>query len=312
MARKRTSITAHDALTEYQFLIAELSPQTQIWYQRRLKRFANWCAEKRVHISEMKPAHVAAYLAELRKPSVYTGKLLSTYTLHGHMRCIRAFLFWCARAPQRYLSVEVPQNLVMPKIDTRVIEPFTTQHLAGMQVAIMQNYHPTMRARNTAILDVLVDTGIRASELCGLLLENVHITAREGYIKVMGKGRKEREVPLGMRARKSLNNYIKHFRPTLADVPHVFIGLRREPLTVSALDQMLGHLGRRAKITGIRVSCHTCRHTFAINFLLQGGDLYVLSRLLGHESVQVTEMYLRAVQAIQARKTGKSVLDNMK
>ena len=82
-------------------------------------------------------------------------------------------------------------------------------------------------------------------------------------------------------------------------------------MTVTGLDQMLYRLGRRAKIKGVRISAHTWRHTFAINFLTQGGDVYVLSRLMGHESVQVTEVYLRAVKATQARKASKSVLDNL-
>jgi len=312
MGRKKTAVTVLDALSEYEFIIAELSPETQIWYMRRLKRFAKWCAEKRLHVSELKPAHVAAYLQELRKPSVRTGKPLSTYTLHGHMRCIRTFLFWCTRPTQRYLPLEVPQNIVMPKIDTKVIEPFSVQQLLAMRVAIGQNIFPIMVARNYAILDVLVDTGIRASELCGLLKENVHITAKEGYIKVMGKGRKERQVPLGLKSRKSLNEYMRRFRPSVHDEDHVFLSHGNTPMTVTGLDQMLRRLGHHAKVTGVRVSAHTFRHTMAINFLLQGGDVYVLSRLLGHESVQVTEVYLRAVQAIQARKTSKSVLDNMK
>ena len=168
-----------------------------------------------------------------------------------------------------------------------------------------------MVARDKAILAVLLDTGIRAGELCGLMLDCVHITAKEGYLKVMGKGRKEREVPLGIKSRRLLHEYLKRFRPAVTDEDHAFLGHQHEPLSVNALDQMLYRLGRRAKIKGVRVSAHTWRHTFAINFLAQGGDVYVLSRLMGHESVQVTEVYLRAVQASQARKTSKSVLDNL-
>ncbi|GCE18982.1 tyrosine-type recombinase/integrase [Dictyobacter kobayashii] len=312
MARKRSTITVLDALSEYEFVISELSEETQVWYVRRLKRFAKWCAEKRLHVPDLKPAHVAGYLQELRKPSVRTGKPLSTYTLHGHMRCIRTFLFWCAKPGQRYLPLEVAQNLVMPKVDTKVIEPFSIQQLQAMHVANGQNVFPVFVARNKAIMDVLVDTGIRASELCNLQLEHVHITAKEGYIKVMGKGRKEREVPLGLKSRKSLNEYIKRFRPSIHNENHVFLGNKQSKMTVTGLDQMLRRLGRHAKIKGVRVSAHTFRHTMAINFLLQGGDIYVLSRLLGHESVQVTEVYLRAIKSMEARKTGKSVLDNLK
>src|ERR1700737_1349723 len=80
MARKK--VTVAGALSEYECIIAELSPETQIWYMRRLKRFAKWCAEKRLSVADLKPTHIAAYLQELHKPSVRTGKPLSSYTLH--------------------------------------------------------------------------------------------------------------------------------------------------------------------------------------------------------------------------------------
>jgi site-specific recombinase XerD len=310
MARKATK-TMQAALAEYEYAIMELSEGTQVWYMGRLKRFSQWCSQKRLHLDELKPAHISAYLQGLRQPSARTGKPLSTYTLHGHMRSIRAFLYWCAREPQSYLRKTVPENIVMPKIEIKVIQPFSKEQILAMRVAATQNHFPIMVARNKAILAVLLDTGIRAGELCSLTLDHVYITAREGYLKVMGKGKKEREVPLGIKSRRLLHEYLKRFRPALPGEVHVFLGHKHEPLTVNALDQMLYRLGRRAKIKGVRISAHTWRHTFAINFLTQGGDVYVLSRLMGHESVQVTEVYLRAVKATQARKASKSVLDNL-
>ncbi len=137
------------------------------------------------------------------------------------------------------------------------------------------------------------------------------MTVRDGFLRVLGKGRKQREVPIGVNARKMLHDYIRIAHTTEIGENHVFLGYRHEPLTVSALDQMLHRLKQRANITGIRVSAHSFRHTFAMNFLAQGGDVYVLSRLMGHESVQVTEVYLRSLRAEQARKSSKSVLDNL-
>ncbi|HEU5376455.1 MAG TPA: tyrosine-type recombinase/integrase [Ktedonobacteraceae bacterium] len=308
---KKTSITVQGAFSEYEYAICELDEDTQIWYKARLRRFAEWCARKRLHVGELKPTHISAYLQELRsQPSETTGKPLATSTLHGHMRTIKTFLFWCARPPQRYLSVEVPQNLVMPKIDITVIQPFSREQIKALEVTVTQNHFPIMVARDKAILTVLLDTGMRAEELCTLTLENVHITVKEGYVLIMGKGRKQREVPLGRKSRMLLDQYIKRFRPNEED-PTVFLSHEHVPLTTNALRQMFKRWGRRAKITGVRCSPHTCRHTYAINFLLQGGDLAILSRLLGHNSLATTEIYLRAMQAIQARKQGKSVMDHL-
>lgn len=306
----KKSLTVLAALGEYEYAIMEKAESYQSWCKKRLSRFARWCQEKQVFLRDVKPAHISAYLQELKQPSKRTGKLLSTYTLHGHMRAIRAFLYWCAKPPQKYLSIEVPQNLAMPTIEIKVIQPFSKEQIKAMQVAIGQNRFPIIVARDKAILAVLVDTGIRAEELCGLQLQNVHISTQEGYIKVLGKGRREREVPLGKTSRLLLQSYIKRYRP-VTENQTVFLSHRSESLTYNALRHMVKRWGKRAKLTGVRCSPHTCRHTFAINFLLQGGDLYVLSRLLGHASIAVTEVYLRAVQALQARKQGKSVLDNL-
>ena len=90
----------------------------------------------------------------------------------------------------------------------------------------------------------------------------------------------------------------------------MFLNRYGRPLTVSGIDQLLERLNGWARVQGVRVSAHTFRHTFAINYLKNGGDIYRLSRLLGHTSVQVTEGYLRAFKQHEARQ-GVSVLDRM-
>src|SRR5260370_32060449 len=96
--------------------------------------FGSWCYSKRLSVSVLKPAHIAMYLMELRaEQSLETGKPLATSTLHGHMRAIKTFLFWCANAPQQYLSCDVPENIVMPKLQSKVIQPLSKQHIKELQ-----------------------------------------------------------------------------------------------------------------------------------------------------------------------------------
>ncbi|HYT34088.1 MAG TPA: site-specific integrase, partial [Ktedonobacteraceae bacterium] len=83
-------------------------------------------------------------------------------------------------------------------------------------------------------------------------------------------------------------------------------------LSVSGLEQIITQLGERAHITGVRCSPHTLRHTWAVRYLLNGGDLYKLSRLMGHTSVKITERYVASMRAWQARQGGQSVLDHLK
>lgn len=301
------------AFEEYRYAILQLSEHTQRWYEERIERFSFWCETQSFQLGDLRPTHVARYLHDLAtNPSAETGLPLSSYTVNGHGRAIRTFLYWCAADPQNYCSRTIPENLTMPRVVEKVIETFSPQQIKAFFLACEKETSSLLVVRNKAIIAVLIDTGVRASELCSLTRQNTHIMAREGYIRVRGKGDKEREIPLGAKSRQLLHRWLSQHRPRLGnDYDEVFLNYRGQLLTPNGLDQMIYELAKRANITGVRCSAHTFRHTFALNFLVQGGDVYVLSRLMGHSSVQTTEIYLRALKAKQARQTGKSVLDNL-
>ena len=104
------------------------------------------------------------------------------------------------------MSKKTVRRIALPKVEQKVIETFTTAEItAFFDVADKSN----MAKRDRAILSLLLDTGVRASELCGLTIENVHISRDDAYIKVMGKGRKEREIGLGSKSRASLLKYMR-------------------------------------------------------------------------------------------------------
>jgi integrase/recombinase XerD len=154
--------------------------------------------------------------------------------------------------------------------------------------------------RDFAILLLLMDTGIRASELCGLRLGDI----QDGYINVFGKGSKEREVGLGPNAARALWKYVNQYRKELSpkqSEEHVFIGQGGIPLERNGLYQALRRIGARAGIEGVRLSPHTFRHTFARAWLENGGEIFKLSRVLGHSEMQTTQVYLRDFQSREAR-----------
>ena len=300
-----------EALDEYRFAILHLADGTQQWYMRRLRDFAKWCAEQGIELVQIKPTTFSKYLYGLaNNNSQRTNKPLSTHTVHGHARCIRAFLFWCASEPQNYISSNIPSNLSMPKTKKKIVEIFSDLQIKALFVACECEPFPRLIARDKAAVAVLIDTGVRAAELCDLMMDQVHLTSRDGYIRVTGKGDKERELPLGKKSRQYLHSWIKSYRKAPAEEQHVFLGKKFVQMTPNGLNVMVRRLGRYAKIKG-RVYPHMFRHTFAVNFLKQGGDLFVLSRLLGHTSIQVTQVYLQALKSDQARHMSKSVLDGM-
>jgi site-specific recombinase XerD len=153
-----------------------------------------------------------------------------------------------------------------------------------------------------------LDTGMRASELCGLTLDRLGSDSAIVY----GKGRKERTVgPIGRQCQRQLLRYIERFRVGRAGVETVFTTDEGDPMTLSSLDGLLKWIRDEAGITGVRVSAHTFRHTFAVSYLQQpGADIYKLKLLLGHSNVTTTELYLADFEQRQARQ-GSSVADTI-
>jgi len=207
------------------------------------------------------------------------------------------------------VSSKVANHVAIPRIEQQVIQTFSPEQVQALLRATERQLYDV---RDRAIVSLLIDTGIRASELCGLLLKHVWLDADDSYIRVLGKGRKEREVPLGRQSRIALRRYITRYRkPRDPAEQHVFIARGGKPLTLHGLLQVIEQLGERTRIRDVRVSPHTFRHTFAVQYLLNGGDIYKLSRLMGHTSVKITERYLQSVSSKQARSGNHSVLDNL-
>ncbi len=146
-------------------------------------------------------------------------------------------------------------------------------------------------ARDAAMLELLYATGLRASELCGLKLRDLRLDA--GYIQCLGKGAKERVVPIGGEARAALQGYLASARPRLlagrrSDV--LFVGRGGAPLTRQGFWKLIKSHGRRAGIAA-SLSPHVVRHSFATHLLEHGADLRAVQMLLGHADISTTQIY---------------------
>ena len=145
--------------------------------------------------------------------------------------------------------------------------------------------------RDAAMLEVLYATGLRVSELCGLRLRDLHLDA--GYLRCLGKGRKERVVPLGGEANAALQSYLAEGRPALLGGRRsetVFVGRRGTALTRQGFWKLLKAHARRAGIT-TALSPHVVRHSFATHLLENGADLRAVQLLLGHADISTTQIY---------------------
>jgi integrase/recombinase XerD len=303
-----------DVRTAYEeFCVAKLtlSKHTQKNYRVHLTVFVAWCEEQGLQLEHLTARHIRTFIDVVSKRNSPYGGTLKRSTIQQYGIAVKAFLKWCTREEdfEDLISSKAILQVQLPKLDQTVIETFSPEQLDAMLRATEKQPFPV---RDKAILSVLIDTGIRASELCGLTLNCVWMDSDDSYIRVTGKGRKEREISLGRNARIALRRYITRYRkPKSKTEQHVFLSRTGEPLTTSGLAQIIEQIGLTARIKAVRCSPHTFRHTYAVQVLLNGGDLYKLSRTMGHASVKVTERYLSSIRSKQARQ-GQSVLDQLK
>lgn len=285
--------------------IRELSDKTVNNYRKQLGMFERFVGETIgvFTLEELKAQHIKEYIRSLQergcKPA-YINDLL------------KAVKVMCAYAyREEYTSTLITKkirNVKQPKV---LIHTFSDREIKKM--VSYYNGSSFIEIRNKLIIMILFDTGIRISELTSMRPEQV----QDNYFVIYGKGRKERIVPKNPTVSKWLMKYMtareKYFE--LRDCQDfLFLSKNGRALTPNAVDVVLKKAAYDIGVNPVvRVSPHTLRHTFAHQQLKNGLDLYSLSRLLGHESVNITQRYLESIRdteiLVSAKKTG--VLANL-
>ena len=295
-----------DAFTELAYA-KDWTPSSRAWYTSRLGAFTAWAREHGVtELEELTAPFIRRYIDERRTMPSKSGKPLDSFTLHGRVRAIRTLLFWAAA--EDLIDEKIPKRISPPKREQKILTVLSDEQMSRLFRAAQTTDTP---ARDIALLSLLVDTGCRASELTGLTLEDLHLTPDDAWLLVRGKGRKQRQVALGQKARADLARYLHRARRAPSTERHVFLG-KRGPLTPEGLDRLLYKLRDQAgaeHFKGVTVAAHRWRHTHAVKALEAGTDVYILSRQMGYSDVSTTGSYLKALSARQARQLAPSVLD---
>ena len=277
------------------------SRNTVDWYRRMLTRFAKFMDNgSGAKLKDVTLDNARAFVAALQQQTTrcadhpmkaeVEGKL-SPNTIHCYVRALKAFSTWLHE--EGFTSKLIFARLKRPKVAQPVIEILSEQEIRSI-VAII-NPKSFLGSRLNVIVLLLLDTGIRASELCGLTLENTHLD--DGYIKVVGKGNKERIVPFGAATKKAILHYLHTFRPEPVHdgIDQLILSIDGTPLTYSGLSQVVRRLGQKAEVP--RLHCHLFRHTFAVHYLMNGGDVMTLRLMLGHSTLDVTLVYMHLAEA---------------
>ena len=271
------------------------SPKTISWLDEMLTGFIRFlrASGKQAVLAEFNANTVREFIVHEQ------GRNLSPFTVQAKVRAVKVLASWLFS--EGYTPDNVLINVKLPKTPQQLVEILTDAEIDALLGA--QNPLTALGSRNIAILIMLLDGGCRLNELANLRFEDVHL--EEGFIKINGKGNKERVVHMGNRARKTLYRYILHFRPepiTQADNV-LFLTLDGRRLSANAIKLILNRWGKRAGVS--RLHAHLCRHTYATNFLTHKcGDLFDLQGSLGHTTLEMVRRYVHyssAQQMLQGR-----------
>ncbi|HOG46783.1 MAG TPA: tyrosine-type recombinase/integrase [Anaerolineae bacterium] len=303
------------------YCIAEgKSSRTIRWYQGKLHLFAGYLEEQGLpsDVAELTTTHLRAFLVHLmeqvkadqnnpKKPT--QERSLSAKTIQGYARTLKAFCSWLAR--EGYTADNLGRALKIPKAPNTIVQTFSDAQIKALLSVVDQRGHRGFR--DYCMLLVLLDTGIRLSELVGLRL--VDVDWERGVFKVMGKGAKERFVPFGAKVQTSLWKYVHKYRPEPLhpSVDTLFLRSSGVPLRGDEVYRWIRKYGEKASLEGVRCSPHTFRHTFAKKFLTNGGDLFSLQKILGHTSLEVVRMYVQLTsEDVQVQHRQYSPVDRIK
>ena len=236
------------------------------------------------------------------------AKGLSGHAINCYLRAIRAFWSWLVR--EEIITSNPFSRVKIPKPPQTIIATFSVNQLSALFKVI--NTASSTGFRDLTMILMLFDTGLRASELAGLTVSDVNL--EDGMIKVYGKGNKERVVPIGAKVQRALWKYTQRYRPQPANplCPTLFLTVAGRPITVNRLESIIEKYAKKVGIDGVRCSPHTLRHTFAISYLRNGGDVFSLQRILGHSSLEIVRIYVNLAEAdIKACHRRFSPADNM-
>lgn len=268
------------------FLAAErgLSVNYRLSVQRTLERFADWSAEHGYNPEAVNEALLANYHRWLRGECGLAASSCRVSMVH-----LRQFFRFLAR------EKVLPTNPAALLECGRAGRPLPETLGAEAVNTLLQSINPAdlpYGARDRAILEILYSSGLRVSELVNLRSE--HVDWEENFLRITGKGKKTRYVPLGGVAAKALRCYLEHARPKLlrngrrADV--LFLSNRGERLTRDRIRQIIKERARAAGLPE-NVYPHIMRHSFATHLLENGADLRVIQDMLGHASLSTTQVY---------------------
>ncbi len=255
-------------------------------YRRDLEDLESFLGSRELTLSSAGADDFRAYLQS------QTRQRKSTKTVARRLAAIRVFLRY--QTAQGDDKQNILQQLERPKPERDL--PKILSKAQVKQLINAPDPRSPLFARDVAILELLYSSGLRATELCDLKLRDVNTSV--GCVRVMGKGMKERIVPLGRAALEAIGRYLNEYRPNFDkhQSDRLFLSRTGKPLERIALWMLVEKYGRKSGLLN-EVSPHTLRHCFATHLIGGGADLRIVQELLGHSDISTTQIYTHVDQS---------------
>jgi integrase/recombinase XerD len=262
-------------------------------YAALLGKFTAWAArQKLTDWTQVELKHLMAFLQQERERPLAgepkeSTKRLSSESVYLEIAALRAFYRFAET--EKHVPLNVAENLSLPRRWKRLPKALSNDEIARLLTPELPESPASLC--DHAVLELAYASGLRLSELKNLRLEQLHLEA--GFINVIGKGNKERVVPVGRKAVEALDRYLAAGRPKLVTPrtpANVFLTRRG---TAFASNTLWRHVKKRVGRSGIErnITPHMLRHSFATHLLEHGADLRVIQELLGHANISTTEVY---------------------
>lgn len=287
MAQAMPPVAKTESLLIRQFLERSwaesgLARPTQESYRHDLEGLSRWLQQRSGHLLGVKRQDLFDYLSER------SGQ---NYAARSNARLLSALRSFYAQQLRIGSIKEDPTALLeLPKLGKGLPKALSESEIEALLGGPDTNTNEGLRDR--AMIELMYATGLRVSEL--VTLPTTSINLRQGVLRVMGKGSKERLVPMGEEAQHWLELYLQQARPVFAkkkNLSALFLGANAEAMTRQQFWSLIKKMAVRAGIDSGKVSPHGLRHSFATHLLNHGADLRALQMLLGHSSLSTTQIY---------------------
>ncbi|MGM0525620.1 MAG: site-specific tyrosine recombinase XerD [Pseudomonadota bacterium] len=274
-----------DAFVEHLWLHQGVSPNTQASYRSDLRRYCDYLSGQKLRLLETTATSLQDYLLWRRAQG------LSPRSTSRFLSAMKKFSQFAVK--QGWLTVDPGARLKRPKLPQSIPHSLSEQDVEALLDA--PDTDTELGLRDRTMLEVIYASGLRVTELIRLQYDQVSVS--QGLVRIVGKGDKERLVPLGQEALDWLQQYLKNGRPLLSNKqsPWIFITQRGTLLTRQAFWYRIKHYAQQAGIRA-HLSPHTLRHAFATHLLNHGADLRVLQMLLGHSDLSTTQIYTQVAR----------------